>query len=100
MLSGYSDIQRYWRGAPGKPPFVSRLSLQWYNCHTRISGLISPSQADLQSRGYDMANGIIKRLMAERGFGFIQTSESKDIFFHHSGLQGVQFAMLREGQEV
>ena len=47
-----------------------------------------------------MARGTIRRLIADRGFGFIQTAEGRDLFFHRSELQGVQFAVLREGQEV
>ena len=47
-----------------------------------------------------MSKGTIKRLM-DRGFGFIKTEEQEeDLFFHRSELQDVQFADLREGQEV
>ena len=47
-----------------------------------------------------MANGTIRRLIADRGFGFIQTAEGTDLFFHRNELQGVEFNTLREGQEV
>lgn len=47
-----------------------------------------------------MAKGTIKRLILDRGFGFIQTTGGKEIFPHRSELQDVQFANLREGQEV
>ena len=48
-----------------------------------------------------MAKGTIKWLMADRGFGFIKPARrGEDLFFDHSKLVGVQFAMLREGQEV
>ncbi|MBA7485761.1 Cold shock protein CspA [subsurface metagenome] len=47
-----------------------------------------------------MAKGTIKRLILDRGFGFIQTTEDEDLFFHRNELQDVQFANLREGQEV
>jgi len=47
-----------------------------------------------------MPKGTIKRLM-DRGFGFIQTEEQEeDLFFHRNALEGVEFASLREGQEV
>ena len=46
-----------------------------------------------------MAEGTIKRL-TDRGFGFIDTGGDKDIFFHSSGLEGVSFEELREGQRV
>ena len=47
-----------------------------------------------------MPKGTIRRLIADRGFGFIQTAEGKDLFFHRNQLQGVEFASLREGQQV
>ena len=44
--------------------------------------------------------GEIKKL-TDRGFGFITQSDgSKDVFFHKSGLDGVEFDQLREGLEV
>jgi CspA family cold shock protein len=44
--------------------------------------------------------GKIKRLVSDRGFGFIQPADGADVFFHSSELQGAVFASLREGQEV
>ena len=46
-----------------------------------------------------MPKGTIRRLI-ERGFGFIQTAENENLFFHRNELQDAQFADLREGQEV
>ncbi len=46
-----------------------------------------------------MPKGTIRRLM-DRGYGFIKTEQEEDLFFHRSGLQGVEFDTLREGQEV
>jgi CspA family cold shock protein len=47
-----------------------------------------------------MATGQIKRLVRDRGFGFIQpTGESEDIFFHSSATAGM-FDSLSEGQTV
>jgi len=47
-----------------------------------------------------MPKGTIRRLIADRGFGFIQTAEGKDLFFHRNQLQGVDYSSLREGQQV
>jgi cold shock protein len=48
-----------------------------------------------------MAKGIIKKLATDRGFGFITPEgEDKDLFFHSTELQGVQFNELREGDAV
>jgi cold shock protein len=46
-----------------------------------------------------MAEGIIKKL-TDKGFGFIETSPGKDIFFHRSAVEGVRFEDLRQGQRV
>jgi CspA family cold shock protein len=47
-----------------------------------------------------MSKGTIKRLITDRGYGFIQTEEKGDIFFHFTDLQGVSFNSLTEGQQV
>ena len=47
-----------------------------------------------------MASGTIKKLVNDKGFGFIQTADGTDIFFHHSSVQNAQFDDLTEGQEV
>ncbi len=46
-----------------------------------------------------MAEGTIKRL-TDKGFGFIDTGSEKDLFFHMSNLDGVQYDELHEGQRV
>lgn len=47
-----------------------------------------------------MAEGTIKRLITDKGFGFISTGGEKDLFFHSSGVEGVRFEELQEGQQV
>jgi CspA family cold shock protein len=47
-----------------------------------------------------MSKGTIIKIVSDRGFGFIQTVEGTDVFFHRSKVQGVEFASLKEGQEV
>jgi cold shock protein len=46
-----------------------------------------------------MPEGKIKKLLAEKGFGFIKTDKD-DLFFHHSELKDVTIEELREGQAV
>ena len=46
-----------------------------------------------------MPEGTIKKLM-DKGFGFISTGGSNDLFFHSKALKGVSFDELREGQKV
>ena len=47
-----------------------------------------------------MATGTIKRLVRERGFGYIQGNDGVELFFHRSALQGEGFDTLAEGQAV
>jgi len=48
-----------------------------------------------------MASGQIKRLVRDRGFGFIQPAgESEDVFFHSSAVVSGMFDSLNEGQTV
>lgn len=45
-------------------------------------------------------NGTIKRLVTDKGFGFIMGANGGEYFFHHSELRGVTFDGLREGEAV
>ena len=47
-----------------------------------------------------MPQGTIKRLMGQRGFGFIGTDTGQEYFFHASGVHGGRFDALRQGQQV
>lgn len=48
-----------------------------------------------------MAVGIIKRVVRDRGFGFIQAEgASEDVFFHSSAVDQPTFDELTEGQRV
>ena len=45
--------------------------------------------------------GTIKSIIAEKHFGFITPEDgSKDVFFHETGLQGLQFSELKTGDAV
>ena len=46
-----------------------------------------------------MPQGTIKKLVADRGFGFIQ-GERGELFFHVSSLEGTDIESLRQGQAV
>jgi len=46
-------------------------------------------------------NGRIKKIVAEKGFGFISVEgQEKDLFFHKNSLIGVSFEDLNEGDQV
>jgi len=44
--------------------------------------------------------GTIKRVIRDRGFGFIKSTEGQEVFFHRSGLQEINFDSLKEGENV
>jgi len=45
--------------------------------------------------------GTIKTLVVEKHFGFITPEDgTKDVFFHETGLNGVQFGELKVGDMV
>jgi CspA family cold shock protein len=44
--------------------------------------------------------GTIKRLVSNKGFGFILASDNNEYFFHQSACSGMPFDSLREGQSV
>lgn len=47
-----------------------------------------------------MTTGVVKTLVDGHGYGFVSSNAGKDIFFHYSQLQGIEFDSLREGQSV
>ena len=48
-----------------------------------------------------MTTGTIKKVVADRGFGFITAEDGKEYFFHRSGLQApLDFDSLRGGERV
>ena len=44
--------------------------------------------------------GTIKRLVGDKGFGFVAAQDGTEYFFHRSACTGVRFDELREGQSV
>jgi CspA family cold shock protein len=48
-----------------------------------------------------MATGTVKWFSDEKGFGFITPDEpGKDLFVHHTGIQGSGFKTLSDGARV
>ena len=44
--------------------------------------------------------GTIRKVVRDRGFGFIHTDDGREIFFHCSSLQRLDFDTLMEGEKV
>jgi CspA family cold shock protein len=47
-----------------------------------------------------MHTGKIKRLVRERGFGFISDTDGREVFFHQSSIVDAKFDSLSEEQKV
>jgi CspA family cold shock protein len=48
-----------------------------------------------------MATGTIKKVVSDRGFGFITGEDAKDYFFHRDALdESLDFDRLRGGERV
>ena len=47
-----------------------------------------------------MARGKVKWFNNQKGYGFITPENGKDVFVHHSVIQGEGYKSLEEGQEV
>jgi len=47
-----------------------------------------------------MHTGKIKKLVRERGFGFITDTDGREVFFHQSSVMDAKFDALNEEQAV
>ncbi len=47
-----------------------------------------------------MAKGTVKWFSNQKGYGFIASESGKDVFVHHSVIQGDGYKSLDEGQQV
>jgi CspA family cold shock protein len=50
--------------------------------------------------GYVMASGKVKWFDNRRGFGFITQDQGKDVFVHHTSIQGAGYKTLHKGETV
>jgi len=42
----------------------------------------------------------VKWFNDKKGYGFIETEDGKDVFVHHTSIEGAGFKSLNEGQSV
>jgi CspA family cold shock protein len=47
-----------------------------------------------------MATGTVKWFNSQKGYGFIEMENGKDIFVHYNAIQGHGFKSLDEGEKV
>lgn len=63
---------------------------------------VATKGSEAKTQGEQMAtlNGTIKRLVSDKGFGFILASDGNEYFFHNSSCAQGAFDELREGEAV
>jgi CspA family cold shock protein len=47
-----------------------------------------------------VAEGTVKWFSDQKGYGFIEVEGDKDVFVHHSAIEGAGFKSLAEGDKV
>lgn len=85
----------------GVPIWASLLdsSTQFRHTYGELGGFVQPASFLLRVRV--MPAGKVKKIVAEKGFGFIQPEGGgDDVFFHHSSLVGLQIEDLGLGDDV
>lgn len=48
----------------------------------------------------ELVTGTVKWFSDEKGYGFIEREDGKDVFVHHSAINGEGRKTLQEGQKV
>jgi CspA family cold shock protein len=58
-----------------------------------------PAKASVAPAG-PRSRGKIKKMVRDRGFGFIRGEDGKEVFFHRSGMNGSDYDSMDEGDTV
>lgn len=66
----------------------------------RRKGSKRPASAAPQAPAGPKCRGKIKKMVRDRGFGFIRGDDGKEVFFHRSGLNAAEYDGLNEGDTV
>jgi cold shock protein len=54
----------------------------------------------VERRLVNMQKGTVKWFNNSKGYGFITVEPGRDVFVHHSSIQGAGYKSLNEGQQV
>ncbi|MGE5195601.1 MAG: cold-shock protein [Deltaproteobacteria bacterium] len=93
--------------SPGKKPGVAFWAtavvvvvLVGYDPRCRVTLRRDGSESTLNARSQFVPQGKIKKIVGDRGFGFIETERGTDLFFHHSEVKEGSFDHLQVGDRV
>jgi len=62
--------------------------------------MCGPVSSSCHFDGGFLVRGRIKKIVRDRSFGFIIAENGKEVFFHSSSLEGLDFSDLEEGNIV
>jgi ATP-dependent RNA helicase DeaD len=110
---GQTETKRGWQPGPGgSHPRKRRSPVIKYGRSARTSGGPNPrptlsleqaeaSAVSFERRKTGMPKGTVKKVVSDRGFGFIAAEDGKEYFFHQSGVDSsLNFDRLRGGEAV
>ncbi len=66
----------------------------------RKTGTSAPAQVGKRVVTGPKLTGRIKKMVRDRGFGFIRGDDGNEVFFHRSGLNAAEYDALEEGAHV
>jgi CspA family cold shock protein len=88
------------------PLFLSEFAIGAYSARRgggpggpRRGGSRPPSKVAVAPTG-PKSRGKIKKMVRDRGFGFIRGEDGKEVFFHRSGMAGSDYDNVAEGDTV
>jgi cold shock protein len=69
--------------------------------HSSLSNRADAFHSVFERRRTAMPKGTVKKIVSDRGFGFIAADDGKEYFFHQSGVDtSLNFDSLRGGETV
>ncbi len=103
---GDSEVWTTFYPRKGQKFFCDDCRREFSRSHKREQGLVTTMHTRVPSGSEDGVVdremvGVIRRKIADRGYGFIESSEGRSYFFHLSDLQPqLGFEQVEEGQQV
>jgi CspA family cold shock protein len=88
------------------PLFLAEFAIGSYSARRSGSGPGGPRRSSKPPAKAAVAptgpksRGKIKKMVRDRGFGFIRGEDGKEVFFHRSGMNGTDYDAMDEGQTV
>ena len=76
-----------------------RFAIPWW-LRPRLAGATSSTSIGRILNMAAAVSGTIKRIVSDKGFGFVAAADGTEYFFHNSACVGTRFDELREGQAV